>query len=111
MWKYFSEFFNNIQIPKPEKIISTEWNKNECCRVVIACSETESINGSDVVKNGLIALRYLKVGSDRKFNSSLIIIKNEPIIIIETNSNNPFLSLFFSWLIALDLQLKYFLQV
>ena len=64
-----------------------------------ACSATESTRGSVVVKNGLIALRYLNVGKDKKFSYSLIVIKNEPIIIIENNSNNPFLTLFFSELI------------
>jgi len=46
-----------IQMPKPAKIIKTEFMKKDCWRVVVACSETESTNGSVVVKNGLIALR------------------------------------------------------
>ena len=45
------------QIPMPENIINTEWNKNDWDRVVVACSETESTNGFVVVKNGLIAFR------------------------------------------------------
>jgi len=47
------------QIPIPEKIIKTEWNKNDCGKVVVACSDTESTKGSLVVRNGFKAFRYL----------------------------------------------------
>ena len=32
--------------------------------VVVACSATESVRGSSAIKNGFIALRYLKLGND-----------------------------------------------
>ena len=46
-------------IPTPAKIIKTDKKKNDCAVVVVACSATESTNGSDVVKNGFNAFRYL----------------------------------------------------
>ena len=57
-YSIFDIFLDKInQIPIPEKIIKTEWNRNDCDKVVVACSETESVNGFVVVKNGLIAFR------------------------------------------------------
>ena len=51
------------------KIINTEWKKNDSRILVVACSATESTNATEVVKNGLIAFRYRKLGKENKFNS------------------------------------------
>ena len=40
--------------------------------VVVACSETESTSGLTVVRSGLIALRYLKLGKGKKLDSAFI---------------------------------------
>ena len=66
---------------------------------VLACSATESTSGSVDVKNGLIAFRYLKLGSGQRFDSSFIITKKDPITIIAINKNKLFLILFSSLLI------------
>ena len=76
------------QAPMAEKINKVEWNRNEIWIFVVECSATESVKGSCVVKNGLSALRYLKLGIDKKSNSSPIITKKEPIIRIEDNKIN-----------------------
>jgi hypothetical protein len=65
----------------------------------VACSATESVNGSKVVKNGLIAFRYLKLGRGKIFDSSFRTIKKDPIMIIEINKNKLFLILVSSLLI------------
>ena len=67
--------------------------------VVVACSETESTSGFVVVKNGLIALRYRKLGKGKKLDSAFIVTKKDPMMIIETNKISPFLILFSSLLI------------
>ena len=59
--KSYLECFKTNQIPSPAKIINTEWNMKDCWILVVACSDTESTSGSVVVKNGLSALRYLKL--------------------------------------------------
>ena len=71
----------------------TEWNRNETWRVVVACSETESTNALSVVKNGLIALRYLKEGNGTNSSSVLIIRKDEPRIKTPKRKIKPFLVL------------------
>ena len=96
----FDDFLDKInQSPIPEKIIKIELKRNDCLIVGVACSATESTKGSVVVKNGLIAFRYLKVGKGKRFDSSFIITKNDPITIIESNKNKLFLSLLLSLLI------------
>jgi len=68
----------------------------------LACSATESTRGSEDVKKGFRAFRYLKLGKVTKLDSSgtpLAIIINELIRITEKRSTNPFLVLFFSPLI------------
>ena len=69
---------------------------------VLVCSATESTSGSVVVKNGLSAFKYLKLGRGKRFDSSSRTIKNEPIIIIENNKNKLFLILVLSLLIFLN---------
>ena len=77
--------------------------------MVVACSETESVSGSVVVKNGFNALRYLWVGNGMKFESVPNIRKIEPIIIIAIKKNKPFLILYFSlllfWIIIQNIKL------
>lgn len=93
-----------IQIPIPEKIIKTEWNKNDCGNVVVACSDTESTNGSVVVKNGFIAFIYLWLEDGKKFESEGI----EKAIAAKTKSasknNRPFLCLFLELLFWIKIQ-------
>ena len=86
------------QAPSAENINKVEWKRNEFWILVVACSATESVKGSRVVKNGLSALRYLKLGRG-KVDSSLITSKEDPTIIIEMSKINPFLILFLSLLI------------
>ncbi len=81
------------QAPSAEKISKMEWKKNDNWIFVVACSATESVKGSRVVKNGLSALRYLKLGNGKKSSSSLIVTRKDPIRRIENNKNNPFLIL------------------
>jgi len=91
-------------IPMPEKIIKTEWNKNDCACVVVACSATESVNGSVVVKKGFNAFRYLWLGNGKNWESELIIIKLGAIIKSATKNNKPFLVLFFELLFWIKIQ-------
>ena len=87
------DFLDKInQTPSPEKIIRIEWKKKDWIKVVVACSATESVNGSTVIKNGLIAFRYLKEGKGKVFDSLFRINRNDPIIIIENNKIRVFLS-------------------
>ncbi len=87
------------QTPRPEKINMTECKKKDCEVVVVACSETESTKGLVVVKNGLIALRYLKLGMGRKSDSAFATTRKEPNTINKINKINPFLILFSALLI------------
>ncbi len=50
--------------------------------VVVACSATESTKGLVVVRNGVIALRYLKDGRPRNLEVVLVNIMAIPAIII-----------------------------
>ena len=88
----------------PEKIIKTEWNRNDCSSVVVACSDIESTNGSVVVKKGFKALRYLWLGNGKNWESELIIIILGAIIKSATKNNNPFLVLFFELLFWIKIQ-------
>ncbi len=54
----------------------------DCAVVVVACSATESTNGLVVVRNGLIALRYLKPGSPMNAELAFTDIKTMPEIIV-----------------------------
>ena len=87
------------QTPSAEKINKMEWKKKDNWILVVWCSATESVKGSTVVKNGLSALRYLKLGNGKEPNSSFIVTKKDPIRRIEINKINPFLILCSSLLI------------
>ena len=91
-------------IPIPEKIIKTEWNINDCASVVVACSATESTNGTVVVKKGFKALRYLWLGNGKNWESELTIIRLGAIIKSATRNNKPFLVLFFELLFWIKIQ-------
>jgi len=91
-------------IPIPEKIIRTEWNINDCDCVVVACSETESVNGSVVVKKGFNALRYLWLADGKNWESELIIKILGAIINNAIKNNKPFLVLFFELLFWTKIQ-------
>ena len=58
----FTFFWKSNHAPIPAKIIKTEKKKNEMSKVVVACSDTESLSISVVIKKGFAALRYLNVG-------------------------------------------------
>ena len=49
-------------IPIIEKIMKTETKMYDVDRSVVICSDTESVSGSKLVRNGLTALRYLNPG-------------------------------------------------
>ena len=95
----FLEFFRINHTPNPANIINTEWNRKDCGSVVVACSETESVRGSVVVKNGFNALRYLWLGNGMNCESEPNIRKLEPRSIIANKKSNPFLFLEFSLLL------------
>ena len=77
---------------------------NDCASVVVACSDTESTNGSVVVKNGFNAFRYLWLGNGKNWESELINIKLGAIIKSVIKSNRPFLILFFELLFWIKIQ-------
>ena len=58
----FTFFWKSNHAPTPAKIIKIEKKKNERSRVVVACSDTESVSMSVVIKRGFAALRYLNDG-------------------------------------------------
>ncbi len=64
--------------------------------MVVICSDTESVNGSKLVRNGLTALRYLKPGKLTTPAASIAIVE----IIIEVRTMKQFL-------ISLDLSLNF----
>ena len=75
-------FEKRNQIPIRAKIMKTERKMNELSISVVWCSDTESVNGSKDVRNGLIALRYLNPG---KLTIPLLRIPAiEPIMDIRT---------------------------
>ena len=87
------DFLDKInQTPSPEKIIRIEWKKKDCCKVVVVCSAIESVKGSIVVKNGLIAFRYLKVGKGKMFDSLPRINRNDAITTREIKKIKVFLN-------------------
>ena len=97
-------FLISNQIPIPEKIIKTEWNRKDCWIVVVACSDTESTSGSVVVKNGFKALRYLWLGKGKYSESEFITRTDGAMIKSTTKNNNPFLILFFELLFWIKIQ-------
>ena len=100
----FWEFLIINQTPKPEKIISTEWNRNDWDKVVVACSDTESTNGSVVVKNGFSALRYLWLAEGKNWDSEFA-TKIKGIRIKNASKNiKPFLVLFLADLLCIKMQ-------
>ena len=58
----FTFFWKSNHAPIPAKTIKIEKKKNEISMVVVACSDTESISMSVVMKKGFAALRYLNAG-------------------------------------------------
>ena len=62
----FDFFEKRIQIPIKPKTIKTDKKVNWRFKLVVICSATESVNGSVVVRNGLIALRYRNDGDPIK---------------------------------------------
>ena len=58
----FTLFWKSSHAPIPANTIKIEKKKNEISTVVVACSDTESVNMSVVSKKGFAALRYLNVG-------------------------------------------------
>ena len=58
----FTFFWKSNHAPSPAKTIKIEKKKNEISMVVVACSDTESVSISVVIKNGFAALRYLYDG-------------------------------------------------
>lgn len=91
-------------IPIDEKIIKTEWNRNDCAIVVVACSDTESTNGSVVVKNGFNALRYLWLGNGKNWESEFINRIVGAITKSATKNIRPFLVLLFELLFWMKIQ-------
>ncbi len=77
-----SLFCKMNQIPIPAKIIRIDENQKDCPIVVVACSATESTNGSWVVRKGFTALRYLKVGNDKNLELKFIIIRVIPDVTV-----------------------------
>ena len=49
-------------IPIIAKIMNTDTKMYDVARSVVICSDTESVNGSKLVRNGFAALRYLNPG-------------------------------------------------
>ena len=60
--EWFTVFWKSNHAPSPAKIIKIEKKKNEISMVVVACSDTESVSMSVVIKKGFAALRYLNDG-------------------------------------------------
>jgi len=58
----FTFFWKRNHAPSPAKTIKIEKKKNEMSVVVVACSDTESVSTSVVMKKGFAALRYLNDG-------------------------------------------------
>ena len=85
----FDLFRKSNQTPIPEKIIKIERKMKDWAVVVVACSATESTNGFSVVRNGLIALRYLKEGSSMNTEFALTMITVMPEIIVAPKKYNP----------------------
>lgn len=81
-------------IPSPDSIIKNDEKKNDWLIEFVACSDTESTRESLVVKNGLIAFRYLNDGKLTTLISLLIIKNMELIIIREINRRMQFRFLF-----------------
>ena len=66
------------QIPIIAKIMKTDTKMYDVTRLVVICSDTESVSGSKLVRNGLTALRYLNPG---KLTSPLLITPITEIIV------------------------------
>ena len=56
-WKSPARRSSSSHAPIPANIISTEWNRNDCCMVADWCSDTDSVRGLVAAKNGFTALR------------------------------------------------------
>ena len=65
---------------------------------MVACSATESTNGFDVVRKGLIEFRYLKSGNFMIVKIALVDITAIPAIIMLPKSASPFRNFFSSLL-------------
>jgi hypothetical protein len=89
-----NDFFDKIsQTPIPAKIIKIECRIKDVGVSGVACSATESTIAVLLVKNGLIAFKYLKLGRGKLFDSVLRTNNNDPIIMIESSRNKLFLIL------------------
>ena len=69
-------------IPIIPNIIKTETNEYDASIVVVICSDTESVSGSVLVRNGFRAVRYLNAG--RLTNP----VEKIPIIVIGIEARN-----------------------
>ena len=55
-----------ISLPEPVyETLRNQKKKNETSKVDVACSDTESVRLSSVIKNGFAAFRYLNDGKER----------------------------------------------
>ena len=62
----FLKILKISQIPIPASIKKIDKNWKEVSKVVVTCSETESVNASSESRNGFTAFWYLNVGSEIK---------------------------------------------
>ena len=81
----FTFFWKSNHAPIPAKIIKIEKKKNEMSMVVVACSDTESVSMSVVIKKGFAALRYLNDGTLITPEDATAI----PAIIVPPKSTRP----------------------
>ena len=82
----FTFFWKSSHAPRPAKTIKIEKKKNEMSMVVVACSDTESVSMSVVIKKGFAALRYLNDGKLDDGKEEIIAI---PAIIAPPKSARP----------------------
>ena len=67
-----------------------EKKKNEISMVVVACSDTESVSISVVIKNGFAELRYLNAGKSIMLEETIVI----PAILVPPHNTRPLRSWF-----------------
>ena len=78
-------FWKINHAPIAANTIIIEKKKNVIPRVGVVCSETESVSGSVVVKNGFNALTYLYAGTSTKPDDSTAM----PIIVVTAKTASP----------------------
>ena len=81
----FTLFWKINHTPIPANTIIIEKKKNDSSMVGVVCSETESVSGSVVVKNGFNALRYLYSGKSTKPDDNTA----TPIIAVTAKTASP----------------------